>query len=101
LSDSQLTKETLSTGDIVICVPVGLWSDGMEATIIGTAAGSRFSDNRSGSGYLIEIGGRRLGPTGRRILRFANELAKKKPPREDLQLIRWDTCPWQPEEISV
>jgi hypothetical protein len=31
----------------------------------------------------------------RRILR------KKKPPREDLKLVRWDQCPWQPESINV
>lgn len=29
------------------------------------------------------------------------QLRKKKPPREDLQVTRWDQCPWQPETIDV
>lgn len=95
-----LTKEPLSIGDVVICLPVGLWSDGKEGVIIGTASGPRY-DGKSGAGFTLEIEGRRVGPRGRRILRFAAELVKKKPPREDLQIVRWDSCPWQPQELRV
>lgn len=30
-----------------------------------------------------------------------HKLRKKKPPREDLKVVRWDQCPWQPETIDV
>lgn len=29
------------------------------------------------------------------------DLRKKKPPRDDLKVIRWDECSWQPESIHV
>jgi hypothetical protein len=28
-------------------------------------------------------------------------LRKKRPPGEDLKVVRWDQCPWQPETIHV
>ena len=28
-------------------------------------------------------------------------LRKKKPPREDLSVVHWDQCPWQPESLRA
>jgi hypothetical protein len=30
-----------------------------------------------------------------------HNLRKKRPPREDLKLVRWADCPWQPEQVRA
>jgi hypothetical protein len=30
-----------------------------------------------------------------------DRLRKKRPPRDDMKVIRWDECPWQPEKVTL
>ena len=36
-----------------------------------------------------------------RLLVQPQYLRKKRPPREDLQIVRWADCPWQPEKVRA
>lgn len=38
---------------------------------------------------------------GIRYVAGQHSLRKKRPPREDLQLVRWSQCPWQPHGVRV
>ena len=38
---------------------------------------------------------------GREFSPRPQSLKKKRPPREDLQIVRWADCPWQPEKAHA
>lgn len=38
---------------------------------------------------------------GHKVYAQSSKLRKKKPPREDLQVVRWADVPWQPERMKA
>lgn len=51
-------------------------------------------------GYAVECPA--LGHSGHSTGRwFCPSLRKKRPPRDDLQIVRWADCPWQPEKVLI
>jgi hypothetical protein len=98
----QHTKETLSIG--AVCIGVNAkWRfdrEGMECTVIGGLAMRTFTINKDGDcltapAYEVQWADSEI------TCAYPDQLRLKKPPREDLQVVRWDTCPWQPEELRV
>jgi hypothetical protein len=103
--DTLPSDYQLQVGDV--CVLVGLviatHKNGNEVTIVGPARLARFRDTITRELSEIEL----RYPTserdadGRPIHYRACNLRKKRPPREDLQIVRWDQCPWQPDEVRA
>jgi len=44
--------------------------------------------------YKVELDGRTF------LVRPQN-IRKKRPPRKDREIVRWNDCPWQPESLRV
>lgn len=73
--------------------------NGQECTITGPLEFATARDRIDGSidsnwGYDVE-------DAEGRWFAFENELAKRKPPRDDLSVVRWADCPWQPERVRA
>lgn len=97
-----------AVGEIAIFVKPGP-NHGREVTIVGplrlvralnTLTNEVVQDWR----YQIDAPDIVLGPflsTDPRIWAEPRFLRKKRPPRGDLQIVRWDQCPWQPESVNV
>lgn len=100
MSEQVPTKEQFSVGEIAILSISGDPLDGTEVTIVGPLEERIWfywltGENRTGMAYLVD--GTSL-PFSEMCVR-PQFLRKKKPPREDLQLARWDECPWQPHKV--
>lgn len=52
------------------------------------------SNGQYENGYVIEV-------DGNEYIALPDQLRKKRPPRENLQLVRWDQCPWQPAQVRA
>ena len=94
-----VTSEEFDIGEVVICL-VGVICRGMEGTLMGEITDLR-RDGRYGKGFLIEIPGQRSSRPDGFFMVFADEIRKKRPPREDLQVVRWSECPWQPQQVNA
>jgi hypothetical protein len=102
MSEQGTTKDLFSVGEIAILSIPGDPYDGTEVTIVGPLAWRdwffwRSGENIEGMAYLIDGGGL---PYGEMCCR-PQFLRKKKPPREDLRVVRWDECPWQPQQVTA
>jgi hypothetical protein len=72
---------------------------GMECQIIGElrlrkgidSDGSSFCEPR----YQIQY------PNGAIYTAQPCQLRKRRPPRQDLEIVRWDQCPWQPKQVRT
>lgn len=101
MADGGPMSETFTVGEV--CEYLG--ADGStwgECTISGPLGLYAVSDGASrGSnqlGYLFVIPGDPSDAEGGQWFHFPHELRKRKPPRDDLSLVSWDTLPWQPPE---
>lgn len=98
-----MTNE-LSIGDVCIVVGCVMYPEcnGREVTIIGPSQPGPYRCIKTGNVFMDH-----RWPTsdpdefGMPVYYSERNLRKKKPPREDLQVMRWDQCPWQPEKIHV
>lgn len=102
MSESLPTKELFSVGEIAILSIPGDIYNGTEVMIVGRLEEREWFYFRSGkidSGLAYLIDGDGL-PFGVMCCR-PQFLRKKKPPREDLRLVRWDECPWQPQQVPA
>jgi hypothetical protein len=102
-------SEQFEVGEVAIWVKPGP-NYGMEVTIIGPLQKARprnSNTNEVVEGWYYQIdppANAHYGPYRSKDPRrwAAPEHLRKKPPkREDLQLVRWSECPWQPEVLSV
>jgi hypothetical protein len=91
--------DKFAIGEVVICM-VGTISSGRDATIYEIRPNALRSDGRRGTGYFIDIQGVGTRTGGELHFAFADELRKKRPPRDDLKLVRWSECPWQPQTVN-
>lgn len=103
-SDEQASDSMFSPGELAVYTRAG-WGD-CTVTIVRRYIGPRRCRvtglDEWCDGYLVageSIQGNEQWPlvAAARI----SELRKVPPPREDLRLVRWDQCPWQPESINV
>jgi hypothetical protein len=86
-------------GEIALFI-CDLAPDGVEREVIGAYAWRTFRapcDFTGATGGYCYLIMKSFGPA----CAWPWQLRKKKPPREDLQLVRWSECPWQPESINV
>jgi hypothetical protein len=93
----QLPSEVLSVGDIGIITGSTYFPEnvGRECVVLMPLDWYRSQQTQKLIlSYKIEL-------DGRTYLARPENLRKKRPPREDLQVVRWDQCPWQPESINV
>lgn len=103
---SVTSDDRFEVGEIAIVHSPGSWTHGREALLLaGPFYGPVFS-NQSGKitvchHFDVEIDGRRIGSSGNTLSKPITQLRKKRPPREDLQVVRWAECPWQPEQVRV
>lgn len=101
----QVPSEQFSIGEVAIyCRPGSLYF-GAEVTIMSALKEMRLHDARTVTteqALAYEIDGP-FGPflDGRPWCSRPEWLKKKKPPRRDLEVVRWADCPWQPESINV
>lgn len=96
---TQLASETFAVGEIALCVS-RYGRPTVECEILHipngcptTFAGVYLAD---GDEYII-----RCADDPQLYSAFRGQLLKKRPPHEDLQVVRWDECPWQPEVFRV
>jgi hypothetical protein len=94
----QSSSEQIVPGDVCVLVGLTLYSEynGTEVTITGPLEWSRSRVVRTGEIYE----GWHYPAADGYCYRPEN-LRKKKPPREDLRIVRWDECPWQPESLHA
>ena len=98
---SEQLPSDLRVGDVAVwqnCT-VNLWHNGVETTVIKGPGMLGYTDydgtHRTEYGYHVQ------DSDGSIWFARPSNLRKKRPPREDLQLVRWDECPWQPENVNV
>jgi hypothetical protein len=98
-----------AVGEVAIFWRPGGPNHGKELTIL---SGMQWRKTRGSSDGVIREGWRYLCDMPNAVLQFKSEcsektwvapehLRKKRPPRDGLEVIRWDSCPWQPESINV
>jgi len=96
--NEQVPSEQFVVGEIVILAKPQYIMDiaGLEAEVIGPLKLRR--NTRTDEPFLCYVvqlqDGRRFGAE-------PHQLRKKRPPRKDLEVVRWADCPWQPESINV
>jgi hypothetical protein len=92
------TPEQFAIGEIAImCNPeFHPENDGRECTVIGglQPRTGRQTD-RTELAYRVQR------DDGAIFMCRPYQLRKKRPPRKDLEVVRWADCPWQPESIHV
>jgi len=102
---TQRTPEEFAVGEVALYWRPGSPSHLREVTIVGPLKEEYVHDVRDGSlkyemVYAIEgIPG--TPPSGKAWCAPPEYLRKKKPPREDLQVVRWSECPWQPQQVRA
>lgn len=101
---------TFSIGEVAIFWKPGFPNHGKELTILSglqwrRTMGSMDGIVREGWRYQCDATNLVRGPysstCSNRTWVAPEYLRKKRPPRKDLQVVRWDQCPWQPESINV
>lgn len=107
MADSNLTSEpvTFEVGEVAIYNGKCYYpenegsgiSEGEEVTVIRCLA--YWPNTRGEVEYGYVCAHRYTGRSGQ--IFAPDQLRKKRPPREDLKVVRWDQCPWQPEKIHV
>lgn len=93
-----MTNELFAIGEIVV------WTRcyskpaliGEETTIL---SGLEYK-NLSHSGLAWAYKTSHVDEHGVHFYAMPAQIRKKKPPREDLKVVRWDQCPWQPETVN-
>lgn len=58
-------------------------------------------ETREGLRYSISVAGKHSGTFNGEWCAGPEHLRKRKPPREDLTVTKWDECPWQPETADT
>lgn len=100
MNDSR-SSETFAIGEVALLWRPASRYHGTEVTVVSELRrGSLVVDG--GSTVVTdfyEIDG--ISPNGSNWAARPQSLRKKRPPREDLQIARWDQCPWQPEKINA
>jgi hypothetical protein len=93
MSDQLPSDERFAVGEIAIAIHSEHGRLDGEEVIVTHPYGPYLSINGGlAYGYVVEW-------QGEQYLARPHQLRKKRPPREDLQVVRWDQCPWQPERI--
>lgn len=96
--NAPLSSDPLRVGDVCILVnlKISTWDNGKEVTITEPLRLLRTVNNVTKEPSVKQ---RYKASDG--FWYSPENLQKKKPPREDLRIVRWDQCPWQPESIHV
>lgn len=108
----QVPSDTLtfSIGEVAIFWSPGSVNHGKEVTILSGMQWRRtrgWMDGivREGWRYECDTTNLTAGPyrstCSNKCWVAPERLKKKRPPRKDLEITRWDQCPWQPESINV
>ena len=111
-AEPQLSKDelTFSIGEVAIFWKPGFPNHGKELTILSGMQWRRTRGSSDGivrEGWRYECDATNLveGPysakPGQKTFVAPEYLRKKRPPRKDLEVIRWDQCPWQPESVRA
>lgn len=95
---TQPTSEQFDIGEIATVVAVKYHPEnvGHEVEIVDGLAWRQARNDRK-----VYLCYRVRHQDGRVFLCEPHELRKKRPPREDLQVVRWSECPWRPENTNV
>jgi hypothetical protein len=97
-------SETFKVGDICVFVNSRDWPEynGEECEIIGGLALRNIMVSRHGDESKLELSYKvRMLCDGELFGPVPDQLRRKRPPREDLQIVRWADCPWQPEGVRA
>jgi hypothetical protein len=101
-------SDTFQIGEIAIFYHPGSVNHGREVMIIGPLEHGRVKDTWTGNSleldfHRIDASNLTFGPfeSGGQAVGRLSRLRKKKPPREDLQVVKWSECPWQPAKVSA
>lgn len=97
-----MTNETYAVGEVceIYSDKRAAW---VEATVVSPAEHGTYEDCGqiyTGVKYPIELDGKTIN-NGKRIVGIPPKMRKKRPPRDDLKIVRWADCPWQPEGIKA
>ncbi len=102
MSKEQPASEQYAIGEVAIYWRPGATGHGQEVTIVGAPSWRHVRDRVTGvlvNRFVYPLA--ELSPDGKRWSVSPDRLRKKKPPRKDLEVVRWDQCPWQPESLNV
>lgn len=96
-----MTKEVFSVGEIAVLQNAQIMPvyNGMECEILKGPGMMRQRQQHADNSIRLVYGYSVRAADGRKVCVTPDQLRKKRPPREDLKVVRWDQCPWQPERI--
>lgn len=100
--NSELTPDQFAIGEIAIYWRPGATGHGMDVTIASSASWRTVPDRITGlrvTKLFYRVA--EPSPDGKLWSLSREYLRKKKPPRKDLEVVRWSECPWQPESLHV
>jgi hypothetical protein len=110
MSDPRTSDHLFAVGEVAIFWKPGSTNHGKELTILSgmqwrRTRGTMDGEVRQGWRYQCDPSNLVLGPytseCSDKTWVAPEFLRKKRPPRDDLGIKRWDECPWQPETINV
>jgi hypothetical protein len=93
----QVTSEEFAVGEIAVLIysRYGRTDGPVDCLVVGSLIPRlNTTTELPETGYAVEV-------AGVVYLALPEQLRKKRPPRDDLKVTRWDQCPWQPESINV
>lgn len=101
-TDAHPTSETFAIGEVAVMHSLIYLPElnGLECEIIDglhTHPAKPRPWNPSGKKYGYRV----RTADGKTAIVDPRNLRKKRPPRDDFKVVRWDECPWQPESINV
>lgn len=91
MNDERTSDERFAIGEVgILTVSGNAGPKGGEVTVVG-----ELRMIRGDWCYPVDV----KNAWGLPIMVERQNLRKKRPPRDDLKLVRWDQCPWQPEKV--
>jgi hypothetical protein len=100
-TEELAVSETFKVGEVAIYNrPCSVWHSS-EVEIVGLLELTLWNDpilNVKGESPCYEC---RNPVYGLLFVAEPHELKKKRPPRDDFQIVRWADCPWQPEKVRA
>lgn len=95
--NAQVPSDPLSVGDVGVIIRALYHPEHIGRECVVVMPLGWYKSRQDG----IEIFSYKVEVDGNKFLVRPENIRKKRPPREDLTIVRWNECPWKPESLRA